>query len=479
MDQRFRIFSDYTCRWISIIVFMLVITVPMLGHIGGYFDQSYISTTEKRTPNLCPDNSLIKTDFKKYISALESYLNDHFGFREKLVRLNSLLRLEIGMSSSEKVTIGKDGWLFYSAENIIDQYRGIWSLSSDEISSWVEAADSRTKWLSERGIKCIFVFFPEKTSAYPEYLPDWATKVSPTIQDHIKRRLDNSDIDYIDVTPFILEAKKNNPVYYKTDSHWNFHGGFVGYSALMKRVNQYFPETKALIPDDIEFGYKKSKSQDLTQILNLTGTLKDPNADFYVLKKPSRVISVEQLNKNDRLPCIVKTDIKNAPRVLIIRDSYTDLLEPFLNETFSEILYMSHGDLTFDPDLVSRFKPDLVMNLMVERILKYPMYGPISPDLPYIIDWGPKEIFEREIFYLQNDGRSAVWVKAKNINKFSTIIWDGYELNTTADIAAGIITAPVPDSLHNKLGSHKLIVKNMENGKVSREFSIIVKALIR
>lgn len=475
MDQRFRIFSDYTGRWISIIIFILVIAMPMIGHIGGYFDQAYISTTEKRVPSVWPDNSLIRSDFKKYASSVESYLNDHFGFRERLVRLNSLIRLKFGISSSDKVTIGKDGWLFYSAENILGEYRGTQNFSEDAMDSWMEAEISRHKWLAERNILYTVAFFPEKSSVYPEYLPDWAKKkVAPSRIEQITPRLEDSGICFVDVTPSVIDAKKTDPVFYKTDSHWNFHGGFAGYTALIQILKKQFPELKPLTRDDLELGYKESNNQDLTQILNLTGYLRDSNADSCILKKPSHVISVESLNKDDALPVVVKTDLGNAPRVLIMRDSFTDLLIPYLNETFNEILYLPHGDHSFNEELILKFKPDIVISAMVERGLKYPSHGPAPVDTPYIIEWGPKEIVSGETFYLRTDGQPAVWVKSKNINQTTVIIWDGVELKTDRDLANGVVAASIPESLIQHKGAIKLAIKNNDNGKISREFKVKV-----
>lgn len=375
MRYRLGVFSDHSGRWISIVFFISAITLPLAGHVCGFFDESYIVSTEKRQPNPFPDRSGILEDPEGFISSLESYINDHYGFREKLTRLNSIIRFELGMSLSEKVTAGRDGWLFYSENRIIDQYRGIDRFSEDEINSWVRAAVSRHRWLAERGIGCLFVFLPEKSTVYPEYLPGWVTIKGQRRLEQLKDRLQNSGLNHVDVTSEILDAKKNSPVYFMTDSHWNFHGGFAGYTVIMKEVRKFYPDLKTLAPNDVELGYRESGDQDLSRMLNLSGYLIDINADFYVLKKPSKVILSESFNKNEKLPLLVRTSLKNAPRVIIIRDSFTDFMEPYLNETFSEILYLSHGNRVLDEETVLKFKPDIVIHAMIERILIVPMYG--------------------------------------------------------------------------------------------------------
>ena len=467
--------SEIMTRWFTISFFIIVLFLPMMGHIGGFFDQAYIQKTEKRNPNLMPETSILKKSPKDFATAFESYLNDHFGFREKLVRLNSQTRLKLGISPSDKVVIGKDGWLYYSAEKIIEQYRGIEIFSSLELDSWMEAAESRNKWLAERGIKYFFAFFPEKTSGYPEFLPDWIRRGTTIRRDQVTKKLEGSNIPYIDVTPAVLEAKKNSPVYYKTDSHWNFHGGFAGYTALMSLIKKHFSQINPLTQDDLEFGYKPTSNQDLAQILNLTGSLKDMTADFYKLKKPSKVISITSLEEGKRLPMLVKSDVPGAPRIIVMRDSYSDLIEPFMNETFSEILYLTHGDQTLDTKIIEEFKPDLVVSAMVERILIYPFHGLVPKDSPYILDWGPKSIVSGEKFNVQAGGKSAMWIKVANVTPSCEITWAGKKLDSYVNAEAGAIAADVPDELFKEEGNFAIKVVDKNNGKVSQTVGISVK----
>jgi len=46
-------------------------------------------------------------------------------------------------------------------------------------------------------------------------------------------REENPEIQLIDVRRELIEAKKNQQVYYKTDTHWNQRGAFVGYSKII------------------------------------------------------------------------------------------------------------------------------------------------------------------------------------------------------------------------------------------------------
>jgi len=61
---------------------------------------------------------------RDFTKATDAYIDDHFGLRDRLVHWNSRLRYRLGASSTPKVVIGSDGWLFYAGEKIIEQHTG-------------------------------------------------------------------------------------------------------------------------------------------------------------------------------------------------------------------------------------------------------------------------------------------------------------------------------------------------------------------
>jgi len=69
--------------------------------------------------------------------------------------------------SSEDVLLGKDDWLYYAGDHSVDDFRGRYLLSTDELARWHAALKARRDWLALRGIKYRFVIAPNKQSIFP------------------------------------------------------------------------------------------------------------------------------------------------------------------------------------------------------------------------------------------------------------------------------------------------------------------------
>src|SRR5262249_19364446 len=54
----------------------------------------------------------------------EAYFNDHFGFRDTLIRWHNYAMVRwLGTSPSPQVVVGRQGWLYFAGEHSIDDYR--------------------------------------------------------------------------------------------------------------------------------------------------------------------------------------------------------------------------------------------------------------------------------------------------------------------------------------------------------------------
>jgi hypothetical protein len=370
-----------------IIFFGCCISLPMILHFLGVFDVGYITATERRKPAVLPELPTRISEFHAYKTELDDYLRDHFGFRSLLVTLNSLIRLKMGVSAApEFVTVGKGGWFFYNRKDLIDQYRGIKQKNSTELDHLINLMNRRRLWLEKKGIPMIVVVAPEKHWIYPEFLPIWVTKFRKApLEQFIDRTGEGTEFDIIDLrTPLINARKEGRSLYFKTDTHWNYIGGFIAYTEIMKGVKKYFPDLQTLRKEDIVFTRTVRKGMDLAASLNLSAYIQEENSFEFSFNFPSKVISYQMLKNNKiidtnetviekklRETSMVCSSLSKAPRALIIRDSYATYLSPFFNETFGCSYYAHHKTLRFFPELVELFKPDIVIYEFVERELTY------------------------------------------------------------------------------------------------------------
>ena len=121
-----------------------------------------------------------------------------------------------------------------------------------------------------------------------------------------------------------LNAHRDEDLYYRTDHHWTSLGAYYGYTALM--------DAMGLEAEPLDQSGKTTVSD------SFYGTLFSPvEGSLYVdrfLQEKDQYSSF--LGGNQPL-CVIRTEHSDAPRVLVIRDSYTDSLAPFLTQNFSEI----------------------------------------------------------------------------------------------------------------------------------------------
>jgi hypothetical protein len=143
------------------IIFLLAIFLPGIFQAFLALDPS-IYIEEKR--NLTEKPSFNFKEVSDYPARFQSYFNDHFGFRNLLIRWHNLLKLQIFNSSgSPKVIVGKEGWLFYNG----DQARDGASLSNhlgllpfayeEEFKKFRDDLEKKVDYLAKLGIGYFFV----------------------------------------------------------------------------------------------------------------------------------------------------------------------------------------------------------------------------------------------------------------------------------------------------------------------------------
>jgi SGNH hydrolase-like domain, acetyltransferase AlgX len=215
---------------------------------------------------------------RDFTKATDAYIDDHFGLRDRLVYWNSRLRYRLGASSTPKVVIGSDGWLFYAGEKIIEQHTGDDVFTPAELERWVEVMTANRDWLARRGIAFIITIAPDKSTIYPEKLP---THPRPpgriTRADQLVARLRTTDLVLVDPRQSLREAKRSFPkLYFEGDSHWTQRGAFIAYSQLMEAVRAKFPNAALASLDDYDIAWGPAAASDLPSCSRCTATCATP-----------------------------------------------------------------------------------------------------------------------------------------------------------------------------------------------------------
>jgi hypothetical protein len=367
--------------WALVALFFGLVSIPALVQVAN-LDGPQVTIIGNRmlAP---PPHWMGFAKLRELAKATDAYIDDHFGLRSRLVRLNSLARYHLGVSSTPKVVIGKDGWLFYAAEKIMEQHTGENVFTPEELERWVAVMTANRDWLARRGIAFAIMIAPDKNTIYPEKLPAYPRPPGRTTRaDQLAERLRRTDLVLVDPRQALSEAKAQHPkAYYEGDSHWSQRGAFIAYRLLMERLQAAVPAAAAAAPEDYDIAPNQPAPADLAALLALEHDL------AYTAERWTRR-ATHQVRTTTRNPTppwgwpvrFVETDLKDRPRLLAFADSFTDyVLGPsFLYETFRDPVFTHHNGGTFDFRLVDEVKPDVVVVEFAERYLALPPGPPLG-----------------------------------------------------------------------------------------------------
>jgi hypothetical protein len=227
--------------------------------------------------------------------------------------------------------------------------------------------EKRRDWLARRGVAYVFVVTPDKQSIYPEELPSWVKKVRPetTLDQFFAYMRTNSTVPVLDVRDVVCDAKRIDPTYLKTDTHWNLLGGFVTYQELLQTIASQMPalKLKPLPMTEFILTNQLQPGGDLARMLGTS--MIESNAYFFTPKPElpkftTQMPSVEHYKDPGFL-----NNPQAQGRLILFHDSFAGSWIPFLGYHFNQITTRWQYDL--DPVCVDQGKPDIVVTEMLER----------------------------------------------------------------------------------------------------------------
>lgn len=296
-----------------------------------------------------------------------------------------LYRVGISLYPEETI-VGKNGWLFLGDKysNTLTEKRNLTKDIRPQIDQMAKARIAWDKYVKSYGGKGYFVSFaPDKHTVYPEFSPTWLIENGGSRNTQYLLSSATDDHTFINMGSSFSNLKKTGPVYYKTDTHWNKRGAWAGYKEISHRISQQVPDIKWLTDKDVDISASQRKGGDLSRFLRLQDSLTDveytatvPGAktvkvyDWYGAFKKELPIDNSTIHRNVPQETRNVTAL-NTMRVLWLRDSFGDGMEPFMNTTFSNIFQQHYQAVMATPEIMTRvintYKPDLVIVTAVER----------------------------------------------------------------------------------------------------------------
>lgn len=360
-----------------IVLFVVGIGLPAVVMLRSHHQA--ISLREGRSLAAFPELRLERKTLAAFPAKFEVYFNDGFGLRSKLIDLLTKVRVKgLGVPSSRSVMIGRDGWLYSGLSPIVDSYRANRPLSAPELDQWQAVIEERHAWLAARGIRYLLVIVPTTPSIYPEHLPRAINKVGPeTRVDQLMARLqENPALTVLDLRAALLEGKRKEQICYRTDTHWNAQGAYVGYQRIMQPLCCWFPQLKSLTRMELA-ETPMLKEGDLARMLG-SGAQTEAAMNLTPLH-PKAWLNPVAVQQGQTLCPVWEQADETLPKAVVLHDSYTHFhLKDFLSEHFRRVVYRWQDNVTFDPDLIEAEHPQVVIQEMADHklIISHPANPP-------------------------------------------------------------------------------------------------------
>lgn len=288
--------------------------------------------------------------FKAKIASYETLLSDSLTLKNELISYYYYLKTKILKETNISPTViqGSNDWLYYSGKGdgyAIESFTGQQIIPDTSLLKIKHNLEAQERWLKKRNIDFYIILCPNKQTVYPEYFPyKKGLTVADQIISYLKKK---TDLKIIDLREALIKAKDGKHyLYYKTDSHWTYYGGFTGYTEIMNQLSAKYPELKPVPITDYKVMLEEVGGNDIAEMVNLEKYFKDYKYQFELI--------------NDR-----NLTKKN---VVMFHDSYFQYMRPFFANHFTATERPHHWN-SFDYKIIEEVKPEIVFYQVVERYL--------------------------------------------------------------------------------------------------------------
>jgi hypothetical protein len=303
---------------------------------------------------------------KEYGKQFETWFNDRFNTRKKLIKLNEYIKQKLIPSrGNERVLIGKDGWFFYKMDGGLNNFANKTILYPAELEKGLLYLKKINNWAKKHHKKFYYVIAPDKNKIYGEYFR-FVQKVKPDTEgignQFINYIHKNSDIDALYLYDTLMAHKKDGLLYWKKDTHWGEYGAYWGYQEIMRHLNKDFKISPYKISN---WKMKEKNDGDLLRMYNYHP--KDEKSTYY--KIPKHTVSKNCTSKGvvDKIHC---ENPLGKGRVFVLRDSFSTNLLEYYARTFAKTDLFGRYNITkADLELIAK-QYDIIILENVERLTR-------------------------------------------------------------------------------------------------------------
>lgn len=350
-------------------VIFMVLLLGLAGKEALSHQRTY-SPVEKRELQTRPEISITKVLDGRFQKKYESYLRDQFPGRDHWVSFQTDMELFMGKNEIHNVYIGKNHYLL---EHYTEK-----EFDPQQISKNLQALE-KFVGKAKQNADVHVMMVPTKSWVLREKLPAFAPHYKEQkFYDALQQKLEKEDV-LISVEP-VLDAHKEEEIYYRTDHHWTTLGAWYAYEQYTKAVGgdlqraQGKKKFRCISKDFYGTTYAKinyARQADKIEIYEPADKLRV----VYNMgeKKTKTLYDVSFLKTADQYSIFtggnqavleITGGIKNGKTLLLIKDSFANSILPFLAEDYEKLVVVDLRQLNVSGDrLLEMFSPTDILIL--------------------------------------------------------------------------------------------------------------------
>lgn len=350
-------------------VIFMVLLLGLAGKEALSHQRTY-SPVEKRELQTRPEISITKVLDGRFQKKYESYLRDQFPGRDHWVSFQTDMELFMGKNEIHNVYIGKNHYLL---EHYTEK-----EFDPQQISKNLQALE-KFVGKAKQNADVHVMMVPTKSWVLREKLPAFAPHYKEQkFYDALQQKLEKEDV-LISVEP-VLDAHKEEEIYYRTDHHWTTLGAWYAYEQYTKAVGgdlqraqgkkkfrciskDFYGTTYAKInyarqADKIEIYEPVDK---LRVVYNMGEKKTKTLYDFSFLKTADQY---SVFTGGNQAVLEITGGIKNGKTLLLIKDSFANSILPFMAEDYEKLVVVDLRQLNVSGDrLLEMFSPTDILIL--------------------------------------------------------------------------------------------------------------------
>lgn len=288
----------------------------------------------------------------RFMEDFEKYFTDQFPLRDQWIQLKARSERALGKLENNKVYFGADGQTLFAHFTRIDH---------EDLARRVGFVN---KLADNVDVPVYFSLVPDKSWALAGLLPANAPNVDDGSTIENAQAMCGDNVAYIDLRTILTEERD---AFYRTDHHWTTMGARLAFQRLMWGMGLARP-VEAEDLDGLSYqGLSYTKVSDSfygTTYSACGAAWVEPDSIYTIIPEggaKGRVAVTrypegkpiegglyypEKLEVKDKYAyflggnqplCVIKNPDAEGGRLLVVRDSYSDSLAPFLAEEFQEV----------------------------------------------------------------------------------------------------------------------------------------------